>query len=293
MRDELGTDARAFLDEASGGHDPSREDRERVAKALAASLGPAALGGVASYLLPKSAAASKGLFASLGAKIAMTAIAGTAVVGAALVVAPGPPPNGRAAESAVSERVSGARERAVPEAVPSPRAPRAPQALETAQAIEPQTTTPSAQVAQTARVTQTAQADAVTNAAADTQERPRRLRAVLSNVQPAAQGNEPRASSLARELELLQGARGALRDGDAARALSLLDEHRRTFASSSMGVEARMLRIDAFCTLGRVGEARGEARTLVSSDGSPAVVSRVRRSCVGDDFGTEDAPREH
>lgn len=282
MRDELGTDARAFLDEVSGGHDPSREDRERVAKALAASLGPAALGGVASSLFPKSAAASKGLFASLGAKIAMTAIAGTTIVGAVLVVGPGSPTRDRPESSVASTRAVGSASNGS-----SPAASVAPAGVEVVQAAEPQTATPNAQVAQTA------QADAVTQAAEDTQERPRRPRAVLSNGQPAVQGNGPPASSLARELELLQGARGALRDGDAVRALSLLDEHRRAFASSSMDVEAHMLRIDAFCSLDRVGEARNEARTLVSSNASPAVGARVRRSCVGDDFGMEGSPSEH
>ena len=66
----------------------------------------------------------------------------------------------------------------------------------------------------------------------------------------------PAATEAPSELELVERALGALRHGDAARALELTDEHLRRFATGSLQQEREVIRIEALLHLGRDEEAR-------------------------------------
>jgi hypothetical protein len=67
------------------------------------------------------------------------------------------------------------------------------------------------------------------------------------------------ASSLSAERGILDGARGALGSGDAARALALADEHVRRFPRPQLGEEREAIAIQALAALGRNDEARARA----------------------------------
>ncbi len=56
--------------------------------------------------------------------------------------------------------------------------------------------------------------------------------------------------NLAREIELVQGARSALGRGDASETLRMLDVHDREFPSGTLGPESRVLRIEALIHAG-------------------------------------------
>ncbi|APR75246.1 Hypothetical protein A7982_00592 [Minicystis rosea] len=68
--------------------------------------------------------------------------------------------------------------------------------------------------------------------------------AVSTGVVPAP-APRPAASSLLVEIALLDEARAALRGGDAARALSLLDRYAREIPRGQLSREAAMLRVEA------------------------------------------------
>ncbi len=76
---------------------------------------------------------------------------------------------------------------------------------------------------------------------------------------PAAPGGVD--DSLARELELLAGARSALRSGDGVRALRELDRYESEAPSRRMASESTLLRVRALMKLGR----RAEAEALVAN----------------------------
>ena len=75
--------------------------------------------------------------------------------------------------------------------------------------------------------------------------------------------NAEEAPNLAREIELVQGARAALARGDASEALRMLDVHDHEFPSGTLGPEARVLRIEA---LVRAGGDRNVARANALGD---------------------------
>lgn len=66
-------------------------------------------------------------------------------------------------------------------------------------------------------------------------------------------------SSLAAERGLLDDARGALGEGDPAKALALLDDHARRFPRGQLGEEREALAIQALVAEGRVDEAKARA----------------------------------
>ncbi|HTN89494.1 MAG TPA: hypothetical protein VL242_37715, partial [Sorangium sp.] len=119
---------------------------------------------------------------------------------------------------------------------------------------------------------------------------------------PAAPaGSSPRAperniSTLASELALLDTARRALRSGDPAAALALLDRHAREFADAQLADEAAAIRVEALASKGdRAGAHAAARRFLEAHPGSPhadrvesavGVGAReeivIRRSDIGD-----------
>jgi hypothetical protein len=86
---------------------------------------------------------------------------------------------------------------------------------------------------------------------------------------------------MASELVLLRDARLSLRQGDAARALSILGEHAERFPSATLGEERDALRITALCALGRTDEVVASkavfARRYPASPLGPAALQECPR----------------
>jgi hypothetical protein len=115
-----------------------------------------------------------------------------------------------------------------------------------------------------------------------------------AEVEPApavapASAAEPRrapALTLLDEIELLKRARSALRAGDGAGALVLLDRHERERAGDSLTAEATLLRIEVLAALGRKPAASELAQRFVRSNPNHALSDRAR-SFIG---GTPQVP---
>jgi len=91
------------------------------------------------------------------------------------------------------------------------------------------------------------------------------------------------ADALAIETSLILGAKSAMRSNDAARALSLLDEHQRRFPRGTLAQERSAERIVALCGLGRSREAHDEASRFLANWPHSPLAEGARASC-GDDF---------
>lgn len=109
---------------------------------------------------------------------------------------------------------------------------------------------------------------------------------------PSASAAAPKASAGAKskredELLLIQRAYAALRNGQAARALSLTVEHARSYPRGVLGQEREVIAIEALERLGRAAEARrrGEAFLRVFPRSSHA--RRVRAILGLRDAGTK------
>jgi hypothetical protein len=97
---------------------------------------------------------------------------------------------------------------------------------------------------------------------------------------PSASG-----SPVAAETRLVSGAVEALRAGDAARALALLDEHARAFPHGILAEERSAERVSALCKLGRLDEAAAEANRFLTTSPDSPLAGRVRASCGGAPVG--------
>lgn len=95
---------------------------------------------------------------------------------------------------------------------------------------------------------------------------------------PVASTGAP-ASTLTAEAELLARAQQALREGDAAAALRLLEEHERRFPAGELGDARRGARVRALCDLGRGAQARAEASSLLRERPHSPVAAGVADVC--------------
>jgi hypothetical protein len=91
---------------------------------------------------------------------------------------------------------------------------------------------------------------------------------------PPATPDELRA-----ETDALRLAQRALRDGDATRALALLDEQDRSYRSGLLGQERAAARVMALCQAGQADQARAEAASFERRFPRSPLVPRVRSSC--------------
>jgi hypothetical protein len=91
---------------------------------------------------------------------------------------------------------------------------------------------------------------------------------------PAPKPAKSARLSIRAELDGLAAARAALASGEASRALAILD---RGEAPWQLAAERTALRVRALCALGRVSDARAEARL------GPAAADRVRATCSLDE----------
>jgi hypothetical protein len=88
----------------------------------------------------------------------------------------------------------------------------------------------------------------------------------------------PPASDLAQETRLLRDADRALRAGDPATALTLLDQHAARFPKGALAPERTAERLIVTCELG-VADPRRVDQYLASRGASP-LAARVRKACA-------------
>jgi len=88
------------------------------------------------------------------------------------------------------------------------------------------------------------------------------------------------ADSLAEESTLVRSAQQALRDGDAAKALTLADKHIARFPRGVLRTEAHVTRVMALCDLGRTDDAKLELAATTRVDPRSPALSRARSSCA-------------
>jgi RNA polymerase sigma factor (sigma-70 family) len=84
---------------------------------------------------------------------------------------------------------------------------------------------------------------------------------------------------LAAQNDLLARAANALIEHHGSDALRIADEHARRFPRSPLADLATALRIEALCEIGKVAQARGEARLFIAAHPDAPVVHRISRSC--------------
>jgi outer membrane protein assembly factor BamD (BamD/ComL family) len=78
------------------------------------------------------------------------------------------------------------------------------------------------------------------------------------------------------ELALLDGARSAVRAGQSARALTVLDDFAARFPRAALAPEAALLRVEALARAGDRAGAERAARTLLAADPTSPYAERVR-----------------
>lgn len=88
-----------------------------------------------------------------------------------------------------------------------------------------------------------------------------------------------RRDRLAEEVAILSQAAKDLRAGNAATALSALNEHQKKFPSGLLTLERRAARAEALCSLGRFGEADSELATLVRTAPQSPLTVRAQQRC--------------
>jgi len=112
--------------------------------------------------------------------------------------------------------------------------------------------------------------------------KPARAEIVPAPTKPA-RASAPRkdsGGSLSEEIELLHGAQAAWRAHDAARAMTLIDEHRTRFPRSELRLERDGLRVLTLCELGRKSEATALARKLLEQAPRSPLRATIEESCA-------------
>ncbi len=250
----LGPEARALLEAAHGGDEPTQKDRERVRAALATRLAASAvvgLGVAAAAKVSASVAKAGGLAAAgSSAGLATKAIVAAALVGAfsagVLTIA-----HKVSLDTAASVRVAG-QPAAVSLEAPGPLKDRT---------IEI--------VSQAAPATPAVEREA------------EGIRSIGRSSRPAAPSlrNVPAGAEVAAEVRLLGEAQAAIRSGDAPGALALLDGYEHRFPKGALGEERDAARIAALCALGRVAEAREATERFLRAAPLSPLGGPIRASC--------------
>ena len=249
----MGPESRALFKSARKDFEPSDGDRARTHRAVARRLGIAA-----GTLVSAATSASAGV-APAAAASTMLGVAKWIAVGVLVSAA------GAGGVSMVRSSNRAPRDSHAPGAAVATPAPRPSPSDLTPSANRP---TPEPELAPTPAA------------------RPAAPHELASPSPPAARPSPSPASPVspvAEETRLVRGADEALRAGDAARALALLEEHARAFPHGILAEERSAERVSALCALGRIDDARAEtARFLLATPDSPLATS-VRASCGGDD----------
>jgi len=317
--DELSSDARALIEGARGGDEPTSADRARVRRAVMAAI--AAGAGAATAGAASSAAAASGTSAATtttatgttatgaagaaagGTAAASGATAGLATsvklaaalmvagaVGGTVAVAPWEPDEAstsHVAQAVEARTANGARpaERLDPSSpAPTPEAAESPEPeparLETA-ALE-------TAALETAALETGEPSPEATQPPAPSHARraPRASPAPPATVSPAGEPEAaepeaaPSASSLAAEVALLRRAQAAINQGDADAALRILAEHASQHPSGVMAAEREAARVVALCRAGREAEARAASARFLRAHPQSPLRARVQSACA-------------
>jgi hypothetical protein len=101
-------------------------------------------------------------------------------------------------------------------------------------------------------------------------------RAQLDKANDALLPSEP---TVDEEVKLMNGAQAALRSGNPAQALQLLNEDARRFPNGKLSSARAVAHMIALCRLGRVNEARLEADRFLAKNPSSPFAARVSDVC--------------
>ena len=287
---DLSPEARALLELASGEDSPTRDDRVRIRRALAASITAGALASSA----PAAASTKAALGAAAGASgtlakstvgiwLALGVVAGLAGSAAVFVGAPKAP----SASSAQDHGTVRTKTPALSQPITPPAAPESPEPPEATPGAAATRLEPAPPVApQIARPTNTPSLPQPAHAAAASGVSDAVHGAAPPPAAPSPAAPLPAASpavtSLGPETALLESARAALGRGDAPGALALLERHEREFPTGTLVEERLAAKVLALCSLGRRDEAaRAASRLLRMSPNSP-LRARILDSCAYD-----------
>ena len=255
----LSPDARAFLDEVRDAEDPTREDEERVKRALDAAFAAGGSSGGERHTaggdgsgLPGAGPGNAGAAVAKASVVAWgTPLTVIALCAAAVFTSADGDRSGQ--HTAVSTRADAPH--GAPGAAREPAIARDPPSDERASASL--AAPPDAGARRPAR-----------SASARGAASPRRA----SAARPAASGG------LGRELALLQRAQAALRRGDGAEALRELEAF--PDSGGQLLSERRAARVLALCSLGRAAEAQALAAEIVRADPASMQRAALERSCA-------------
>lgn len=89
----------------------------------------------------------------------------------------------------------------------------------------------------------------------------------------------PAADRLAEEVSILSKATSALRGGNPAEALRLLNDHQRRFPSGRLVEERRAARIQALCAVGNRAAAESELARLAQASPRSPHLARAQQAC--------------
>lgn len=250
---QLGRDARAILDAAKGGDDPSDTDRRRVHSSLVRRIGVgAAIVGTTATTTAAAGGATMVAGASSLAKLALAVVALVGAVGGGAYVVhrvtSKPTPARIATTIATTVVVSTAVPTSTLPTLPDPTPPPVSTAVnEPTPAPSESATTPKPPPPQTTQTTQTAQ-------------------------------TAEKKGTFDAELALMQKAQAALGAGDAQGALVFLAEHAKNFPSGALSEERQGMRVLALCALGR-SDARAAAESFLGAHPQSPLATRIRSSC--------------
>lgn len=272
---KLGPEARAILAGARSGDDPTAEDRMRVRRAIRRSL---AAGGAAATSAAASAAKGAGatkigtLWAmSAGKVISVVALVSAVAAGSAIQrIYRDPPPDPRPSPARIAETARGA-------ATPSRGSREVPGGAGEARGEPGGTPGSPAQAAAPAPRPDLPPAPAIADPLRSTA-RPRPSTAAIDSA-PRIESAPSATDPLERETASLEEAHSALRSGDPARALDLLDRQSAAYRDGQLREERAAARVLALCKLGRMDEARAAAAAFVQESPRSPLVDRVRAGC--------------
>jgi len=280
MNDALSPRAKAFLQSVRDADEPTLADCERVHASLEAQLAVGVVAWTAAEMMKEAGAAgasvpvataSTAAGATLASKVGAAVVVASMVTGGAAAVfrLTQQPPIDAGSAALASAAASASREGSAAASVES--------ALPTTPGNDPHPLDLGEPLA--AKAPAAAQRPARAAGPAPSAFRVRAPAISPSSRATAVGATETRASPLDAEIVLLRDARAALRRGDAASALALLDVHDRRFPAGALGEDCSAARIHALCALGRVDEVRVLAAQFVAAHPVSPHAAMVRASC--------------
>lgn len=260
---ELGPDAREILRNGREGDNPSPKDRARIRTALMATIAA----GAATTVSPSATAAPEvSLPASVGtAKPIVTSIFG-GLIGKGMVFA-------FLGATAVGAIAAWPKSLAPPPVVTTNIPPK-----DNSAEIVPQTTKSPIVLDQVLVEASDDSPEEVSSPTDPPKTAPVRPNTAIPSVEEP-EAHEESADTLIAETRRLREAHGAMRGGDAEKALALLSEQSAENEGQKLRAERAAARVLALCKLGRVDEAHAEAASFLAQNPQSPLADRVRKAC--------------